>query len=125
MILLCITLPLNYILTKYYYGVMGPAIANLVTFSIYNTIRYLFLIKKFNLQPFTAKTLYTIILGIVSFYCCYFLFENIHGFPGMVTRSVFFLLLYVSGSFFLKLSPDLIPVWHALQKRLGIKKGDR
>ena len=30
-ILLSITLPLNYILTKYYYGVMGPAIANLIT----------------------------------------------------------------------------------------------
>ncbi|MEO7307246.1 MAG: lipopolysaccharide biosynthesis protein [Ferruginibacter sp.] len=125
MILLSITLPLNYILTKYYYGVMGPAIANLITFTIYNTIRYLFLIKKFNLQPFTVKTLYTIILGIVSFCSCYFLFENIHGFPGMVTRSVAFLLLFVTGTFLLKLSPDLIPVWHGFQKRMGIKKGDR
>ncbi|MEO6252667.1 MAG: polysaccharide biosynthesis C-terminal domain-containing protein [Ferruginibacter sp.] len=124
-ILLAITLPMNYILTKYYYGVMGPAIANLVTFTIYNTIRYLFLFKKFNLQPFTIKTLYTIILGIGSFYCCYFLFRNIHGFPGMVTRSVLFLGIFISGSFFFNLSPDLIPVWHGFQKRLGIKKGNR
>jgi O-antigen/teichoic acid export membrane protein len=124
-ILLSITLPLNYILTKYYYGVMGPAIANLVTFTIYNTIRYLFLFRKFNLQPFTKRTFYAIILGLASFYCCYFLFDKMDGFPGMVIRSVVFLVLFVSGSFFFKLSPDIIPVWHAFQKRLGIKKGDR
>ncbi|MEP7239225.1 MAG: lipopolysaccharide biosynthesis protein [Ferruginibacter sp.] len=123
-ILLSLTLPLNYILTKYYYGVMGPAIANLITFSIYNAIRYWFLIKKYNLQPFTLKTLYTLILGLATFYCCYFLFNNIHGFGGMIMRSVLFLVVFIAGTFFLKLSPDLIPVWHSLQKRMGIKKGD-
>ena len=123
-ILLSITLPLNYILTKYYYGVMGPAIANLITFSIYNAIRYWFLIYKFNLQPFTGKTIYTIILGVVSFYGCYFLFDDMHGFIGMVTRSVLFLLIFITGTYFLHLSPDLVPVWRVVQKRLGINKGD-
>ena len=123
-ILLSLTLPLNYIFTKYYFGVMGPAIANLITFTIYNTIRYWYLIKKFNLQPFTVKTIYTLILGIAAFYCCYFLFNNIHGFTGMITRSIIFLLIFVTGAFVLKLSPDLLPVWQSFQKRLGIKKGD-
>ncbi len=123
-ILLSLTLPLNYILTKYYYGVMGPAIANLITFTIYNAIRYGFLIKKFNLQPFTAKTVYTIILGVATFYCCYFLFDDFHGFMAMVARSSLFLVLFIAGTFILKLSPDIMPVWQTLQKRLGIKKGD-
>ncbi len=123
-ILLSLTLPLNYILTKYYFGVMGPAIANLFTFTVYNTIRYWFLIRKFNLQPFSVKTLYTVILGIASFYSCYFLFDGMQGFSGMVTRSFVFLLLFVSTAFALKLSPDLIPVWKVVQKRMGIKKGD-
>ena len=103
---------------------MGPAIANLITFSIYNAIRYWFLIRKFNLQPFTVKTLYTIVLGLVSFYGCYFLFDNVNGFFGMVARSLVFLVLFVAGTYMLNLSPDLIPVWHATRKRLGIKKGD-
>ncbi|HEX2684235.1 MAG TPA: polysaccharide biosynthesis C-terminal domain-containing protein [Ferruginibacter sp.] len=124
-ILLSLTLPLNYILTKYYYGVMGPAIANLFTFAIYNTIRYLFLYRKFNLQPFSKRTFYTILLGAASFYACYLLFDKMDGFPGMITRSVVFLALFVTGAFYLKLSPDLIPVWHAFQKKIGIKKGDR
>lgn len=123
-VLLLLTLPLNYILTKYYFGVMGPAIANLIAFTIYNTIRYLFLIKKFNLQPFTIKTFYSLVLGVFSFYISYYTFMNLHGFTGMICRSSLFLLLFISGSFLLKLSPDIVPVWQVIQKRLGIKKGD-
>ncbi|MES1223610.1 MAG: lipopolysaccharide biosynthesis protein, partial [Bacteroidota bacterium] len=48
-LLLALTLPLNYILAKKL-GAIGPAIADLITFSIYNGIRYLFLLKKFNMQ---------------------------------------------------------------------------
>ncbi len=123
-ILLTLTLPLNYILTKYYYGIMGPAIANLITFTIYNAIRYWFLIKKFNLQPFTVKSIYTIVLGITVFYCCYLLFDSVDGFAGLFGRSIVFLILFIAGIFFLKLSPDVIPVWKTFQKKLGIKKGD-
>ncbi|MFM6925404.1 MAG: polysaccharide biosynthesis C-terminal domain-containing protein [Ferruginibacter sp.] len=122
-ILLSITLPLNYLLTKKL-GVTGPAIANLVTFTIYNGIRYWFLIKKFRLQPFNLKTLYTLILAAICFYACYLLFNNLHGFAGMVARSTIFLLFFIAGAFMLKLSPDLLPVWKTFQKRLGIKKGD-
>lgn len=123
-ILLSLTLPLNYIFTKYYFGVMGPALANLITFSIYNAIRYLFLLKKFNLQPFDKKTVYTIILAVVTYYCCYFLFDRMDGFFGIVLRSTVFLVIYIAGCFMLKLSPDLIPVWKVFQKKIGIKKGD-
>ncbi|MBL7703864.1 MAG: polysaccharide biosynthesis C-terminal domain-containing protein, partial [Ferruginibacter sp.] len=123
-ILLSLALPLNYILTKYYFGVIGPAIANLISFTVYNAIRYFFLLKRFNLQPFTAKTLYTIILGIATYYCCHFLFNSMHGLVAMVIRSTLFLAIFISGAFLLKLSPDLIPVWQTFQKRLGIKKGD-
>jgi hypothetical protein len=123
-ILLSLTLPLNYILTKYFYGVMGPAIANLITFTIYNAIRYFFLLKKFNLQPFSVKTVYTVILGIGTYYCCYLLFNSWDGLIGMITRSMLFLTLFIAGTFLLKLSPDVLPLWIVLQKRLGIKKGD-
>ena len=120
-ILLLLTLPLNYILTKYYFGIMGPAIANLFAFSVYNAIRYWYLKQKFNMQPFTRQTFYTIILGIISFYTCYFLFNSLHGFLGMVIRSCCFILLYAGGSILLKLSTDIIPIWNTLLKKLRIK----
>jgi hypothetical protein len=50
LILLVIMLPLNWLLTQQL-GLIGPAVANLIAFSIYNLIRYLFLLRKFNMQP--------------------------------------------------------------------------
>ncbi|MBC7421857.1 MAG: polysaccharide biosynthesis C-terminal domain-containing protein [Ferruginibacter sp.] len=121
-ILLMLTLPLNYILTKYYYGIMGPPIANLFAFSVYNAIRYWFLQKRYGLQPFTKQTVYTIFLGIACFYTCYFLFDKIHGFTGMFSRSTVFILLYATGTILLQLSSDVLPVWNTLLKKIGIKK---
>ncbi|MEI9959251.1 MAG: hypothetical protein WDM90_23725 [Ferruginibacter sp.] len=51
-LLTVLIIPLSYILTVKH-GVMGPAIANIISFSIYNTIRYIFLWKKFQMQPFS------------------------------------------------------------------------
>ena len=120
-ILLSITLPMNYILTKYYFDVMGPAIANLISFTIYNLIRFWYLQKKFSMQPFTLKSFYTIVLGIISYYLCFYLFDSYHGFVWLVIRSVSFIALYGSGTILLQLSSDIIPVWNTLQKRLGFR----
>ncbi|MEO5889553.1 MAG: polysaccharide biosynthesis C-terminal domain-containing protein [Ferruginibacter sp.] len=121
-ILFLLTLPLNYILTKYYFDIKGPAIANLFTFTIYNGIRYWYLQKKFNMQPFTKHTFYTIILGVFAFYCCYFLFDKYQGFIWLVARSLCFIALYGSGILILGLSSDIMPIWKTLQKRAGIKR---
>jgi 4-amino-4-deoxy-L-arabinose transferase-like glycosyltransferase len=104
---------------------MGPAIANLITFTIYNAIRYFFLLKKFKLQPFNLKTIYTIVLGIAVYYCCYFLFNTMHGFFGLILRSILYLVLFIAGTLLLKLSPDIMPVWQTFKKKLGIKKGEQ
>lgn len=121
LILVCITLPFNYILTKNI-GVAGPAIANLVSFTIYNAIRYIFLLKKFNMQPFNAKSLYTVLLGIVSYYLAYFIFNNQQGLLWIFSRSFFFCIIFGAGVLSLKLSPDIQPVWQTFIKKLGIKK---
>lgn len=123
-ILLCITLPLNYILTKYYFGITGPAIANLISFTIYNAIRYGFLKRKYNLEPFNKDTLYTLVLGVATYYLCYFLFHDQQGFVWIIIRSLCFIAVYAAGILTLKLSSDILPVVRTIQKRLGIKKGD-
>lgn len=121
-ILLLITLPLNYYLTKFHYGILGPAIANLISFSIYNSIRYWFLKTRYNLQPFTKHTLFTIMLGIVCYIICWYLFDKYTGFMWIVIRSAAFLALYITGTLMLNLSADISPVWNTVLKRSGIKK---
>jgi O-antigen/teichoic acid export membrane protein len=120
-ILLLIMLPLTWLLTMKL-GLVGPAVSNLIAFTIYNFIRYLFLLRKFNMQPFTIKSFYTLLLAAVCFGFCYFLFRNRQGIEWMILRSSLFLLLFITGTFYLKLTPDLKPVLQTLQKKIGVGK---
>ena len=49
-----LSLPLNYYLIKNY-NLEGLAYSNLIALCLYNSIRFLFLYKKFKLQPYTFK----------------------------------------------------------------------
>lgn len=118
-ILLTLTLPLNWQLTRYY-GVVGPAFSNLITFSIYNLIRYLFLFRKFKMQPFTDKSIYTILLAAAIYYLCFWLFGDQSGFGWIVLRSTVFVGLFAAGMFLLRLTPDALPVLLTLKKKLRL-----
>lgn len=116
-LLLCVMLPLSYILAKQM-DILGPAVANLVAIGLYNIVRCVFLWKKFRLMPFTISSLYTILLAGGCFIISFYLFENIHGFWGLVFRTATFGILYVAGTLMLKLTPDSQPVVAAIAKRL-------
>ena len=118
MILLGLTLPLNWQLTRMF-GIIGPAYSNLISFTIFNIIRYWFLLKKFKMQPFTLKALYTILLGAASYFICYRLFDDKSGFGWIVLRSTVFITIYAVGMFTLRLTPDAIPVLVTVKKKLG------
>ncbi len=116
-ILLAMALPLNYILTKSL-GIIGPAISNLIAFGIYNTIRGVFLWKKVKMQPFSIKSLYTLLLGVVCYTICYFLFRNQVGLPWIIGRSLLFLLLFISGTAYLRLSEDVLHIMATMRNRI-------
>ena len=123
LILAGLTLPLNYLLAKKY-GMTGPAIADIFTFSIYNGIRCIFLYRKFKMQPFTIQSLYTLLLGAAGYFICYYLFSTRHGLPWLFIRSLSFLALYIAGVLGLKLSEDILPVWQTIKGRLqGLRGG--
>ncbi|HEY1113097.1 MAG TPA: lipopolysaccharide biosynthesis protein [Chitinophagaceae bacterium] len=117
LILVAITLPLNYALTRQL-GVIGPAIANLTSFTVYNAIRFGFLYRKFGMQPFTPKSVYTLLLAAGAFYLTYLLFSDQQGLQWIVLRSAVFLAIFGAGTWLLKLTPDLEPVLETVRKRV-------
>jgi O-antigen/teichoic acid export membrane protein len=116
-ILLTLTLPLNYLLTKNM-GVVGPAISNLIAFTIYNFIRCVFLYRKLKMQPFTIKSLYTILLAATGFIICYLLFNNKMGLEWIMIRSIIFIFIFGTGTYLLKLTPDLFHVIETVKSRI-------
>jgi O-antigen/teichoic acid export membrane protein len=119
MVLLGVMLPLNFFLTREF-GMYGPAIANLVSFTIYNAIRYTFLLRKFNMQPFDRNTVLTLFIAAGCFLLAWYPFRNQSGLHWIAIRSLCFLLPYLFLTIRLHISPDAIPVWHTLKKRLGL-----
>lgn len=115
-VLLVLMLPLNYFLTKRL-DIIGPAIANLISLTIYNLIRIVFLWKKYRLFPFTPKSIYTLNLALGVFIITWLLFDNWHGLTGLFTRSIFALALFCGGVYVLNPSPDIKPIIESLLNR--------
>lgn len=119
LILLSLTLPLNFELTRYF-GILGPALSTLFSLTVYNTIRYFYLLKKFKMQPFNSKTIFTLLLAISMYLITNILFNNFHGFWAMVIRSMFYLAGFIAAAVLFRLSPDILPVWGTIKKRLRL-----
>lgn len=117
-VLLTFRLPLTYFLIKNY-GIIGSATAELVAYSVYNFIRFEFLRRKFKMQPFTLKTLYSLLLAAGAYAFCYYLMNDIGGWAGIILRGICFSALMIGGVFYWKLTPDAGQLYDNLLKRLG------
>lgn len=115
-VLLALAIPLNYLLVKRF-GIIGAGYSNLIAFSTYNIIRIIFLERKFNMHPFSLKTVYAILAALISYTFCYYTFLQMHGFWGMVVKSIVFIILYGGTVIYFKLSPDVLPVLINVKKR--------
>lgn len=120
-VLMLLVIPLNIILVKKL-GIEGAAWSSLIAFTVYNIIRLVFLWFKFKMQPFTIRTLYVLVHALLCYAVCYLLFMNMHDFWGMVLRSTTFIVLFAVTAYYLKISPDIDPVWNSVKKKLGLLK---
>ena len=120
-ILLAMAIPLNYFLVKEF-GIIGAGYSNFISLTVYNVIRIVFLKRKFNIHPFTNKTLYAVIIAFVCYGICYFTFQSFHGFSGIVLKGSVFTALYGGAIVYFNLSPDVKPVFETIKKRAGFGK---
>lgn len=120
-LLIVLFIPLNYILINKY-GLMGAAYGNLIAFTVYNTVRIIFLKWKFNLQPFSKQTLLSLIMAVAIYFICYYLFNSLDGLAGIIARSSGFAVLFITAVYFLKLTPDAQQLVDVVKKRLGLHR---
>jgi O-antigen/teichoic acid export membrane protein len=120
-ILFLLITPLSYILVKHF-GIVGAGYSFVISFTVYNVIRIIFLQRKFKMHPFSYKTLYAIVISIICFYACYYTFINLHGFFAMVLKSIVFIALYGGAIIYFDLSPDVLPLWVSIKKRSRLKR---
>ena len=115
-ILLAFRLPLTYYLIMHY-GIIGSAFAELFAYGLYNFIRFEFLRRKFKMQPFDSKTILALGVAAGAFGISFFIFQNMHGWAGIVLRSVLFSGLMIVAIFKLKLTPDAGQLYYNFMQR--------
>jgi len=111
-----LAIPLSYYLVKHF-GIMGAAYSTLISTSAYNAIRIIFIYKKYGMQPFTVKTMWTILLAVAVYFVAHFITGHFDGLIGMIGRSIVFSVLFIIVAFVFNLSPDLRPMWELLKLR--------
>ena len=89
---------------------MGLAYSNLIALSLYNISRYIFLYKKFGMQPYQLKHLMLLLVSIG-------LYIGIHNIPqanniylDIITRSSLFIVVFFPIIYFSKVAPDLMKI---------------
>lgn len=116
-ILLTLTLPVTYILIKTH-GMVGAAIATLISRTIFNAIRWAFLYKVFNLQPFNYQTLIAVLIPLVVYPLVHYTINVDHPLVNMVLRTGIFSIIYGVLLLQLKVSEDVTQVYETVKKRL-------
>lgn len=87
-------------------GLIGSAYAELLNQVLFNFVRFWFLHKTYNMQPFTIKTLYALVVGVAACAVTYLALHNFTGWLAIIARTAIFSLIVVAGTFTLKLTPD-------------------
>ena len=109
-IMILLILPTNYFLIKQY-GIIGSAYAQLISMTVYNYIRFDFIRRKFNMQPFDRKTLWSILLTAAAFGVAYFVGGFFVRWVAIIIKFVIFSSTMIAGIFALRLTPDAHQLW--------------
>lgn len=120
-ILLSASIPLNIYMARHK-GMDGVALATAGTLVVYNICRLIFIKYRFNMWPFTMKTVYALLLVSGCYFFTWYLLHNMHGFTGILLRSALFSCLFFAGVFYLRLTPDLPQFIEVVKQRFAGKK---
>jgi O-antigen/teichoic acid export membrane protein len=105
-LLVIITITTNYIFIPLF-GIIGSAIATAITVSFGNVLRFVFLFKKFQMQPYNKNTLKLLIIGVLCFAIGIFLPFILHTYLDIAVRSFSIGLLFVLLIFKTNATPEI------------------
>jgi O-antigen/teichoic acid export membrane protein len=109
------------------YGILGSALATLITVVIYNTIKLIFVVQKMNLYPFTVKTIYSLGIIVACFLLFYFWDFHLDGIfiaklsispiINIGLKSILISILYLILNYKLKISGEFNSIVKSILKR--------
>lgn len=122
LIILVILLVITNLILIPKFGIVGAAIGGAISLAILNSLRYLFLLYKYGMQPFNLRFVYVAILGTGS----YLISTQIPPFSNYIAdifvRSTILVVLFCTPIYFLKISSDMNAKADEILRIIRIKK---
>ncbi len=115
------TIILNYYLIPVY-GLEGAAIASFIAMLSFNVMKFIFLLVKFQLQPFTNKTLLFICIALVTILAESFVPRLDKALLDFAMRSVVITILLIIPTYGLKVSPEFNQLINNALRILKLKR---
>ncbi len=104
------------------YGIVGAAFASAISRFIFNFLSWLFLYRKYRLQPFDYKYILLIIIGLVSFGMAYLLPRMSCFGWDILLRSAIFTASFGLAVYFFRISEDINQALDETLVKLGFRK---
>jgi len=101
-----LSLPLNFFLIKYF-GLKGLAISSLISLTIYNSFRFVFLYTKFNFQPYNWKSVISILIACATYLLVYFIPRSSNIFVDSAIKTFAFSVVFLSLIYACNVVPDM------------------
>ncbi len=90
------------------YGIIGAAVATLVSYTIFNVVKLLFVKKYFNIHPYQLKSLgILIVLIIIGIAVSYINFKGFNPLVRLLTKGLLTVIIFLTLLLKLKLSPEI------------------
>jgi hypothetical protein len=99
------------------FGLVGAALATLISISLFNIIKMIFIQIKFRMHPLSIQMVYISLIAALSYFIVYFIPLNLNPIINLLLRSAIFACCFLLPVYYLKISKDLNDVIHA-----GIKQ---
>jgi O-antigen/teichoic acid export membrane protein len=100
------------------YGLNGAALATGITLGVHNTLKSIYVYYKFNIHPFSVKTIYVLVVGIVLFLLIQDLPVIYNLLLSSVIYSIFVAIVYWVVVYYTNISEDVNYQINRIFKRL-------
>lgn len=100
------------------YGITGAAFASAISIFIFNTIRYLFLLNVFRIQPFSFGTLKVLAIFLITLLISHLIPPFNNFIVDLILRSLILLVLFGGLILFFKISVDVQKVVNSIIGRI-------
>ena len=102
------------------YGINGAAFATSLSIFLFNLFKFLFILLKVKIHPFSRKTFYTILLLLFVYFFVDSISLSFNPYLNIILKSLMAMIIFIPITLYSKLSLELSTIFQNIKKKLWL-----